>query len=167
MFNHLSAGSPYRPVLALLRAGHAVETDRAVLEVLFGSWSVEPEVCEDGCATLLVRLPSGLAAYLTRTGDLLVIDQAARDGVLRAQLFTGSAEALWCTVAEHYPDLVPGRGALPRYWVLREDVSPMVSTYATFDLLCFEIVERAVERDVIARRVEAANSALRPDARAA
>lgn len=167
MSDHLPPASIHHPLLALLRSGQAVEANRAVLKVLFGCWNTEPELCEDGRATLLVRLPSGSAGYLTRTGELLVATPTERDGIFRAQLFTGSAGEVWRAAAERHPGLIPGRGALPRYWVLRENVSPVVSTYAAFDLLSFEALERAVERDVIARRVEAVNSAVRHGDRAA
>lgn len=167
MSDHLPPGSVYRSLLALLRAGQAVETNRAVLEALFGCRSMEPELCEDGRATLLVRLPSGSAVYLTKTGELLVVAPTERDGIFRAQLFTGSAGELWRAVAARHPGLIPGRGALPRYWILREKVSPVVSTYAVFDLLSFEALERAVERDLVAHRVEATNSAARLSEQAA
>lgn len=150
--------SEYHTLVTLLRAGQIVETIRPVLEVCFGFWSIEPELCEDGRATLLVRLSSGGALYLTRNGELLAVHQTERDGVLRAQLFTSSAEPPWCTLAVHHPDAIPGRGTLPRYWILRESIAPMISTYAVFDLLCFEVLERAGDRDSIARRVEQANS---------
>lgn len=167
MPSHLSAAVEYSPLLTLLRAGQTLETSRAVLEVCFGFWSTEPELCEDGRATLLVRPSSGGALYLTRTGDLLVVNHAERDGVFRAQLFTGSAEPPWRTLAAHHPDVIPGRSSLPRYWILRESVSPVFSTYAIFDLLTFEILERAADRDVLAQRVEAANSAVLAGERAA
>lgn len=138
-----------------------------MLEACFGLWSTEPELCEDGRATLLARLPSGGALYLTRTGEILAVGRPGREGSFRAQLFTGSAEDLWRAVAIRHPGVIPGRGALSRYWVLRENVSPMASTYARFDLLCFEALERAVDREDIALRVEAANSAARAAERAA
>lgn len=167
MPDHLPPASEYHSLLTLLRAGLIAETSRAVLEVCFGFWSTEPELSEDGRATLLVRLSSGGALYLTRTGELLAVHQTERDGVLRAQLFTSSAEPPWCTLAAHYPDAIPGRGTFPRYWTLRESVSPVISIYAVFDLLYLEVLERAGDRSVIARRVEEANSTIRQEERAA
>ncbi len=130
-----------------------------MLEACFGLWSTEPELCEDGRATRLANLPGAGSLYLTRTGELLAVHPAERPGILRGRLLTGSPDALWCAVAEHYPGIAPGHGELPRYWVLRENVSPATSVFGVYDLLLGEVVERATDRALVIARVAAANSA--------
>ena len=149
----------YRSLLDHLRGGAPVEASRPVLEACFGLWSTEPELCEDGRSTRLANLPGAGSLYLTRTGELLAVQPTECPGVLRVRLFTGSPDALWCAVAEHYPGIAPGRGELPRYWVFRENVSPAVSVFGVYDLLVGEVVERATDRSLIVTRVAAANSA--------
>ncbi len=153
------SAAEYRHLLDLLHGGASAEASRPVLEACFGLWSTEPELCEDGRATRLANLPRAGSLYLTRSGDLLAVHPSERPGVLRARLFTGSPDALWHAVAEHYPGIAPGRGELPRYWVLRENVSPAVSVFGVYDLLLGEVVERGTDRTLIVDRVAAANSA--------
>ena len=152
----------YRPLLDHLRGGAPAEASRAALEACFGRWSTEPELCEDGRAMRLANLPGAGSLYLTRTGELLVVHPAECPGVLRARLFTGSPDALWCAVAEHYPNIAPGGGELPRYWVLRENVSLTIFVFGVYDLLLGEVVERGTDRTLIVGRVAAANSAATP-----
>ncbi|MEW5930430.1 MAG: hypothetical protein AB1941_23465 [Gemmatimonadota bacterium] len=149
----------YRSLLDHLRGGAPVEASRPVLEACFGLWSTEPELCEDGRATRLANLPGAGSLYLTRTGELLAVHPAERPGILRVRLLTGSPDALWCAVAEHYPGIAPGRGELPRYWVLRESVSLTIFVFGVYDLLLGEVVERGTDHTLIVGRVAAANSA--------
>ena len=148
----------YRPLLARLRGGAPAEASRPVLEACFGLWSTEAEFCEDGRATRLANLPGGGSLLLTRSGELLAVHQTEPPGVLRARLFTGAPDALWDAVADHYPGIAPGCGELPRYWVLRENVSPTAALFGVYDLLLGEVVERATERALVLVRVAAANS---------
>ncbi|HEX8273670.1 MAG TPA: hypothetical protein VF615_13625 [Longimicrobiaceae bacterium] len=78
--------------------------------------------------------------------------------VLRARLFTGFLHGLWRTVADHHPGVAPGCGELPRFWVLRENVSLTVSVFGVYDLLSGEVLERATDRALVVARVAAANS---------
>jgi hypothetical protein len=151
----------YDHLIARLRAGQPIVASRAVLEACFGLWSTEPELCEDGRATMLTRLPTGGALYLVRTGEVLAVHSTSRAGMFQTRLFTGSGDLLWQAVAAHHPAAVPGRGLIPRYWSLREDVSPLVKLFAVYDLLSLEVIERAADRAAVARAVVAANSACR------
>lgn len=148
----------YHPLLDRLRGGAPAEASRAVLEACFGLWSTEPELCEDGRATRLANLPGAGSLFLTSSGELLAVHPTERPGVLRAWLFAGSPDALWGAVADHYPGIAPGRGKLPRYWVLRENVSPTLAIYGVYDLLLGEVVERHTDRALVLARVVAANS---------
>ncbi len=148
----------YRPLLDRLRGGVPAEASRPVLEACFGLWSAEPELCEDGRATRLANLPGAGSLFLTRSGELLAVHPTERPGVLRARLFAGSPDSLWDAVADHYPGIAPSRGELPRYWVLRENVSPTLAIYGVYDLLLGEVVERATERALVLARVADANS---------
>jgi hypothetical protein len=151
----------YDHLITRLRADQPVVASRAVLEACFGLWSMEPELCEDGRATMLTRLPTGVALYLVRTGEVLAVHATSRAGMFQTRLFTGSGDLLWQAVAAHHPAAVPGRGLIPRYWSLREDVSPLVKLYAVYDLLSLEVIERAADRTAVARAVVAANSGCR------
>lgn len=146
-------------LLSRLRSSEPAEADRAVLEAHFGLWTTEPEICEDGRATRLATLPSGRTIFLTRTGEVLVIHHVERQAPLRSRLFSGSPEAIWRSLADHHPDAVPGCSTLPRYWVLRENVSPAAAIYGVFDLLQLQVVSRDTDRNVVAARVVALNSA--------
>jgi hypothetical protein len=108
---------------------------------------------------MLTRLPAGGALYLARTGEVLAAHSTSRAGIFQARLFTGTGDLLWQAVAAHHPAAVPGRGLIPRYWSLREDVSPLVKLYAVYDLLSLEVIERAADRAAVARAVVAANAA--------
>lgn len=146
-------------LLSRLRSGEPAEADRAVLEAHFGLWTTEPELSEDGRATRLATLPSGRTIFLTRTGEVLVVHHVERQAPLRARLFSGSPEAIWRALADHHPDAVPGCRALPRYWVLRENISPAAAIYGVFDLLQLQVVARDTVRDVVAAQVATLNSA--------
>jgi hypothetical protein len=146
-------------LLSRLRSGEPAEADRAVLEAYFGLWTTEREICEDGRATRLATLPSGRTLFLTRTGELLVVHHLERQAPLHSRLFSGSPEAIWRSLADHHPDAVPGCGALPRYWVLRENVSLAAAIYGVFDLLQLQVVSRDTDRDVVAAQVATLNSA--------
>ena len=152
----------YRLLLDRLRAGAPAEASRPVLEACFGFWSTEPDLCEDGRATRLANLPGAGSLLLTRSGELLAVHPSDGSGVLRARLFTGSPDTLWRAVGDHYLGIAPGCGDLPRYWVLREIVSPTVSVFGVYDLLRGEVVERVNERTLVAARVASANSAATP-----
>ena len=152
----------YRPLLNRLRGGAPAEASRPALEACFGLWSTEPELCEDGRAIRLANLPGAGSLLLTRSGELLAVHPSERPGVLRARLFTGSPDRLWRAVGDHYPGLAPGCGELPRFWVLREIVTPTVAVFGVYDLLLGEVVERATDRTLVAARVAAANSAATP-----
>jgi hypothetical protein len=149
----------YSPLLDRLRGGASAEASRPVLEACFGLWSTEPEFCEDGRATRLANLPGAGSLLLTRSGELLAVHPSEHPGVLRARLFTGSPDTLWRAVGDHYPGIAPGCGELPRYWVLRDIVSPTVSVFGVYDLLLGEVLERATDRALVIARVAAANSA--------
>jgi hypothetical protein len=145
----------------LLRAGQTVHATRTTLEARFGHWSTEPVLCEDRRATLLTRLSVNGALYLTRTGEVLEVHPTDRGDVFQARLFTGSGSLIWQAVAALHPTAVPGSGLVPRYWSLREDVSPMLAVHGVYDLLAFQVIARALDPGVITRCVKAANSASR------
>lgn len=73
----------YDHLIARLRADQPVEASRAVLEACFGLWSRAPELCEDGRATMLTRLPAGGALYLARTGEVLAAHSTTALGYSR------------------------------------------------------------------------------------
>jgi hypothetical protein len=150
----------YRALLDLLHSDAAAEASRPVFEACFGPWSTEPELCEDGRATHLATLPGAGALFLTRNGELLAVHPTERPGVLCARLFTDSLHSLWRTVTDHHPGVAPGCGELPRFWVLRENVSLTVSVFGVYDLLSGEVLERATDRALVVARVAAANSAV-------
>lgn len=156
---------PFRPepeydrLLLLLRAGERIEAHRATLEACFGLWSDDHVLCEDGRATRLTRPHAHTAVYLTRTGEILVVHPVPRSDVFRARLFTGPADIVWQALEILHPDAIPGRGTVPRYWVLRENITPVTAIYGVYDLLDFEVVERAPDRDTIVYRVDMANAA--------
>ncbi len=161
MSDHNHTASEWGLLPILLRSGKTIYAMRAMLEACFGLWSTEPKLCEDGRATLLTRLPADGALYLTRTGEVLEVQPTNRGDVLQARLFTGSGDVLWQAVEAHHPTAIPGRGLVPRYWSLREDVSPMIALHCVYDLLSFQVIARAVDPGVIIRCVKAANSASR------
>lgn len=158
MSSDLRSASTHR-LLRRLRSGEPAEADHAVLEAHFGLWSTEREICEDGRATRLAVLPFDRTLFLTRTGEVLVVHHVERQAPLHSQLFSGSPEAIWRALADHHPDAVPGCLAMPRYWVLRENVSPAAAIYGVFDLIHLQVVYRDTDRDVVAARVAALNSA--------
>ena len=158
MPSDLQSASAHR-LLCRLRSGEPTEADRAVLEAHFGLWTTEPELCEDGRATRLATLPSGRTIFLTRTGEVLVVHHVECKAPLRSRLFSGSPEAIWRGIGDHYPDAVPGCGAVPRFWVLRENISPAAAIYGVFDILQLQVISRDTDRDVVAAQVAALNSA--------
>ena len=94
MSDHNHTASEWGLLPILLRSGKTIYAMRAMLEACFGLWSTEPELCEDGRATLLTRLPADGALYLTRTGEILEVQPMNRGDVLQARLFTGSGDVL-------------------------------------------------------------------------
>jgi hypothetical protein len=91
-------------------------------------------LCEDGRATRLANLPGAGSRFLTRRRELLEVHPTEPPSVLRARRFTASPDALWRAVADRCPGIAPGRGELPPYRVLRENVSLAVAMIGVPDL---------------------------------
>lgn len=147
----------------LLRKASATSSERVTqairsdFERRFGWWSQQQQLAEDGRATVLFSLPDGGALLLARTGDILAVHADDKGDLFRVRIFSGRASRPWDAVGALYPGAVPGTGAMPRYWTLREAVTPHLSTHAVFDLLQLSVVVRDIDPQAIQEAVRQAN----------
>lgn len=126
-------------VLAQLREGRTLEVPLVILAELFGPFCSDSMLCEDGRTYLLLTSDACDHVFLTHGGDVLVVSGGGPTGSRRVRLFTGPAADMWDDIGRCDPPLVPGRGALPRYWLLREPTTPFTSLYCVYDLAACEV----------------------------
>jgi hypothetical protein len=130
---------------------------RRELELAYGRWSHEAELCEDGRATRLALLPSHGTLYLACTGDLLAVHAVPGTDRYQGYYIPTGSRSLWSEVERVYPGTAPGGEILPRYWLLREPVTAHLDTFAVIDLIDFEVVGRGTHRREVSRYVARMN----------